>query len=1080
MTANSPHPRMSPFASQVLFIAVLAVAAFATPRMIFADGATATETGIQLVGRNQKDTPPYEWTVASATTKKTVASRSKKWGMVAISPGKYTVSVKWRYYSMPVEWARVTVETGKVVTLRVRSGIVLSGRTDKAPVPYEWYVYDAETNKKVGHAHQRRGFMPLPPGKYRLAVKQRYYSLPINWSDVTVKKATIQAVKLASGIRLAGRSDKDTAPYAWSVYDAGTNKKVGYAYKRWGFMPLPPGKYNIDVKFGGVPLRGPVTIESGKVRSISLEDLGARQITVELPAAKNVRLASGNHQFAAEVVQGKKTVSLTLKTGRTTKSVSTLIPLTGDVIVRIRSGAMTLEMPVTLQKGRNNVVPFDAESLAAQNNLSLFEVDFGNDGNKSRERRLVVMDSTGKQLLLLDDKSASGVRYLSPPKPRLRLRVGNVEVVRTNIPVGHLANVAFQPPKVGKESGKPKIHVDIVIESPKNGTIVRGKRVKLIGRASTTGPAGATRVAIILDVSGSARNSSGADIDGDGKHDSILKAEIAAARLLIGEIKSVENKGPGTAFAVTILRFSSRGEVIAPLTAMTQPGAVKRLNAALDRIAKDGTLGNTNFESAIDTALTAFRDAKRSGPSVILFMTDGAPTRGSRGPVLSSLDAAARAGLSGTVIHTIGLGKAFLGKISPNVGFPPRPRTVVNVLATMKDAGAPGGTVTPLPKPADVVKVVSRLPVLELPDAKLKEVQVTNTTIKRPAFAVKLEKDGSFAADVPVSLLPMGSLRWNTLQSTAIAMDGVSRATAKVRVRGAALKATLHVVTKDGKVPSALLPALQIVYDSSGSMKEKIGKTSKRAIARSQTKLLLSRLPANRQVGLRMFGHRGVWILRKSNPNAPAVAWKDPRLKTDTELVVPIRALTRSHRTWIRKWLDWATPEGKTPLVLSLLKAKNDFPRNSTAQRTIVLISDGVDTCGGNLDDVRKAYRGAKINAVIHVVGFDVKGTPAERQLQEIARIGGGKYYSAGNAGELIASLTSAVDSTGYTVLDRSGKRIVARGFLNGSRLQLKPGRYVVRLNGGANRPVTVDLNDGQNLKLTVAQDGNLTVAQPR
>jgi len=1051
-------------------------------RVTVAAGKTTTvsiRSGITLSGRSEKDTAPREWTVYDVKTNKKVGYAYKRWGFLPLPPGKYRIVVKKTHYGTPIPWAEVTVKKNQIETVQVRSGVVLKGRSDNDPAPREWYVFQAGTDKKLGYAYKRWGYIPLPAGKYRIAVKKSYYGVRVPWKTITVRDGQVETVAVDSGVELSGRNKDDNPPYQWFVYDATGKKKVGYAYKRWGFVPLTAGNYKIQVKIGGVTLNGPVTIAAGKVRKLSLEDLGARHITVELPAAKNVRLATGGAKLAVEIVQGKKTIPLKLKEGPQTKRVSRLVPFTGRVNVRFRVGSKTMEIPVTLEKGRDNVVPFDAEAIARRNNLSLFQVDFGTDRNSSENRRLIVMDSTGKYLLLIDDAPAADVRYLAPANPKLRLRKGKVEVRRSNLPTGRLTTVTFQPPKVSKKTGKPKINVDIVIQSPKDGTIVRGQRVKLIGRASTTGPAGATRVAIIIDVSGSAKDSSGADIDGDGKPDSILQAEVAAARLLIRELKKVEDGGPGTAFAVTVLRFGSKGEVMAPLTPMTQPNAVGQLNKALDRVLKEGTRGSTNFESAVDTALKVFEKAKQSGPSVILMMTDGAPSAGSRGPVPSSLDAASRAGLTGTTMHMIGLGKAFLGKISPKVGFPPQPKGGVNILATMKDAGAPGGTVTPLPKPADVVKVVAHLPVLNLPEAKLKEVQVVNTTINRPAFSVKLEKDGSFVADVPVSLLPSGKHRWNTLQATAIAMDGVSQATAKVRVRGVELKATLQVVTNDGKVPQGLLPAVEIVYDSSGSMKKKLGRAPKYLIARLQTLQLLKEMPSNRRVGLRMFGHRGVWILRKTNPNAPRIGWKDPRINTDTELVVPIRRLTDSHRENIRKWLNWAKPQGKTPLVLSLLKAKNDFPATGTGQRTIVLISDGMETCGGDLNDVKKAYRGTNIDRVIHVVGFDVKGTPAEKQLKSIARIGGGKYYSATNAGQLIRALTKAVDSTGYTVWDSAEKRIVARGVLNGSSVTLKPGRYQVKLNGSSGKPVAVRLGNGQNVKLTVDDKGTINVPRP-
>ncbi len=215
------------------------------------------------------------------------------------------------------------------------------------------------------------------------------------------------------------------------------------------------------------------------------------------------------------------------------------------------------------------------------------------------------------------------------------------------------------------------------------------------------------------------------------------------------------------------------------------------------------------------------------------------------------------------------------------------------------------------------------------------------------------------------------------------------------------------------------------------------------------------------------------------DPKAAALDINDPRLKKDSQLVVPIGPLDQQRRAKILKWVNWAQPRGWTPLVYSLLEAKNDFPAQLKAPKTVVLVSDGEETCGGKLEDVAAAYRGSDVGAVIHVVGFDIQGTEAQKQLQEIARLGGGRYYSARNSGELAGALRSAIESIGFEVSDESGSRQVTRGVINGDPVELDPGKYRVSALGLTSEPLTITIAGGKEIALELDEAGKLTVARP-
>jgi hypothetical protein len=287
--------------------------------------------------------------------------------------------------------------------------------------------------------------------------------------------------------------------------------------------------------------------------------------------------------------------------------------------------------------------------------------------------------------------------------------------------------------------------------------------------------------------------------------------------------------------------------------------------------------------------------------------------------------------------------------------------------------------------------------------------------------------------------------------------------------------ATVRVVYegKDGAVlPPKLLPAVELIFDCSLSMKEPVSGTPKIDIARRVLRELTQNLPADMQVGLRLYGHLGFWHSAK-DPKPPYPTNDDPRLKTDSNLVVQIGPFGTAKRKNLLVWLDWAEPEGKTPLCYSLLEARKDFPA-ACAGKTVVLLSDGMETCGGSLDDVARAYANSDIGVVIQVVGFDIREPKVRQQLEKIAKLGGGKYYDARDARQLVDALRQAIPSTGFEVLAADRDTVVASALVNGKPLELAAGSYRVRLAGSKAEPTAVRLVRGQLMQLKLDEAGQL------
>jgi hypothetical protein len=271
---------------------------------------------------------------------------------------------------------------------------------------------------------------------------------------------------------------------------------------------------------------------------------------------------------------------------------------------------------------------------------------------------------------------------------------------------------------------------------------------------------------------------------------------------------------------------------------------------------------------------------------------------------------------------------------------------------------------------------------------------------------------------------------------------------------------------KSGLAP-ALMPAVELVLDSSNSMAEKVDGEEKSRIARRVMDKVLAELPDQFQVGLRVFGHVGFWDWRKKGEPAD----NDPRWNTDSELMVPIGPLSdNNHRKRIKERIDFVEPKGNTPLVYSLLQARKDFPDSWKGPKAVVLVSDGMENCGGKLEDVAKAYKTGDVDVVINVVGFAV---PAKerKELEAIAKMGKGTYYHAASAKELAAALAQAV-KIGYVVLDEKGQKEVAKGFVNGAPVSLPAGTYQVQLQGIKSAPRSVRIEAGQTQELVWDTEG--------
>jgi len=331
--------------------------------------------------------------------------------------------------------------------------------------------------------------------------------------------------------------------------------------------------------------------------------------------------------------------------------------------------------------------------------------------------------------------------------------------------------------------------IRVVVESPGSGSTVQARDnvVEVRGTAIAAGDeAQRFDVMVVLDVSGSTRFPSGADVDGDGvvgenpqeglfaagefppdvfctdPDDTILAAEVAAARALIGSLRPERTRVGLVTFSGAVdlethlqkSRDQKNAELQAPLSA-----DFSRALAGLDAVLRRGPNGATDFSAGIRLATTelaglpgAVSSPGGDAKQVILFLTDGTPSFPigrddveDAGDLEAAVNAARLARAAGIKINTYALGTNALG----------RP------VAATEVARVTVGSFTPVLEPGAIVAALQSVSF-----ANVEDVAVANLTLREDTPDVRLNPDGSFQAFVPVR---EGT---NRLLVNAVASDG--------------------------------------------------------------------------------------------------------------------------------------------------------------------------------------------------------------------------------------------------------------------------------------------------------------------
>lgn len=184
-------------------------------------------------------------------------------------------------------------------------------------------------------------------------------------------------------------------------------------------------------------------------------------------------------------------------------------------------------------------------------------------------------------------------------------------------------------------------------------------------------------------------------------------------------------------------------------------------------------------------------------------------------------------------------------------------------------------------------------------------------------------------------------------------------------------------------IPLSAQQRTMLVLDGSGSMWGQVAGVPKINLARDVVGTLLGTLPDEAELGLVAYGHR-----REGDCS-------------DIETLVPPGP--RQHEA-VATAIAELTPRGKTAMAEAVRHAAEAL-KEGQGPSTVILISDGIETCTPDPCAVTHALAQARAALKVHVVGFDVSEEQAQEQMRCMAESTGGDFIVAHDAETLQTAL---------------------------------------------------------------------------
>jgi len=250
-----------------------------------------------------------------------------------------------------------------------------------------------------------------------------------------------------------------------------------------------------------------------------------------------------------------------------------------------------------------------------------------------------------------------------------------------------------------------------------------------------------------------------------------------------------------------------------------------------------------------------------------------------------------------------------------------------------------------------------------------------------------------------------------------------------------------------------------LVLDASGSMWGSIEGRTKIAIARGVIADLLAERDPGAELGLLAYGHRREGDCGDIEQLVP------PGADNDEVLLEAVRAIR---------------PRGKTP-VAGAIRAAAEGLAFEQRPATVILVSDGVETCGVDPCRAARELEERGVDFTAHVIGFDLE-EGEEDALRCVAEETGGEFFAAKDVRSLAAAAREVFHTAALTrgtgvwlavalAEDREplqepstwrawrrgsdGEELVTESFVPTVYWSLEPGRYRVEVEHAGLRAET-------------------------
>ncbi len=232
---------------------------------------------------------------------------------------------------------------------------------------------------------------------------------------------------------------------------------------------------------------------------------------------------------------------------------------------------------------------------------------------------------------------------------------------------------------------------------------------------------------------------------------------------------------------------------------------------------------------------------------------------------------------------------------------------------------------------------------------------------------------------------------------------------------------TLRVVRGEG----AAQPAVEVIFDASGSMGQRLPSGESRIeVAKGVLEeFVRSGLPDDVPFALRAFGH--------ITPNS-----------CETRLDVSLAPLDRNAALSAVRAIE---PKlfSQTPIAASIEAVAQDLA-GSAGPKSILLITDGVESCDGDPQAAVEGLRAAGMDVQLSIVSLGLDDPEEVAAFEALAEAVGASYVGTNDVAGLRDAVLAAL-AVPYQVLALDGT-VVATGLVDGDPVELPAGRYRVRV----------------------------------